>query len=153
MKFDSVREVLEYSMEKEKEAAEFYEDLSKNETYPAAKKTFEQFAVEERKHYKLFEGYLSDPEKVESYEIEKIEDLKISEYLQEVSYRPGMPYNELIKLAMKREEKALAFYKDMAQKVQEPAIAKTLTVLAQEEAKHKSILEQIYDDFLANHDF
>ena len=152
MGFDSVKEVLEYSMGKEKEAVEFYEELSSNETFPPAKETFVKFAKEEQKHYDLFKGFLEDNAKLYGYKMQKIEDLKISEYMEELTYRPGMRYNELLRLAMKREEKAMNFYKDMAGKVEDPNVVGVFQMLIQEEAKHKSILEKIYDDFLAKHE-
>ena len=57
MNFNSVEEIVEYALGKEKEAVEFYTEISQNETYEAAQKTFLQFAEEEKKHVKLLEDW------------------------------------------------------------------------------------------------
>jgi rubrerythrin len=61
-----------------------------------------------------------------------------------------MPYNEILLLAMKREEKALKFYNELLEKADTDESKKLFKVLCQEEAKHKLALETIYDDYMAN---
>jgi len=102
---------------------------------------------------KLFQDLLNNEAKTGTYEFKKIEDLKISDYLVDITYEPGMTYNDLLKLAMKREEKAYKFYSTNAQRIQDSTVAKSFEILAQEELIHKNILEKLYDDFLAAHDF
>jgi rubrerythrin len=46
MSFDSYEEIINFAIEKEKEAAAFYEEASRQETYSGAKETFESFAKE-----------------------------------------------------------------------------------------------------------
>jgi len=60
-----------------------------------------------------------------------------------------MPYNELLMLAMKREEKALKLYNEMLSKAETAEQKKVFKMLCQEEAKHKLSLETIYDDYMA----
>jgi len=153
MDFKTTRDVFEYAIGKEKEAVAFYEELSKIESYNAASETFSRFAEEEKKHVKLFQDLLNNEAKTGTYEFKKIEDLKISDYLVDITYEPGMTYNDLLKLAMKREEKAYKFYSTNAQRIQDSTVAKSFEILAQEELIHKNILEKLYDDFLAAHDF
>ena len=150
MNFNSVEEIVEYALGKEKEAVEFYTELSQNETFPAAKKTFVQFAAEEKKHVKLLEDLGNDKVKIESYQFEWIPDMKRSDYMVDVTYEPGMHYTDILRLAMKREEKALQLYNELAEKAADkPDFVNVFKMLCQEEAKHKQILETIYDDFMA----
>ena len=149
MDFKTIEDVIAYAVEKEREAAEFYENLSKNEEFSVAKKTFAEFAVEERKHEALFADLGNNLEKLETYEYKWVPDIKRSDYMTELTYEPGMGYVDILRMAMKREEQALRFYNDVAGKVEDEQFIKVCKVLAQEEAKHKNILETIYDDHMA----
>ena len=147
MIFDSFEEIMEYAIDKEKEAAEFYEEASRQEKYSGAKEIFENFAKEERKHQNMLENF--SKQNIEHYKTEKIPDLKRSDYLVEIEYEPGMPYVDILRLAMKREEKALKFYTDFSEKAETDDHKKLFQILAQEEAKHKLKLETILDDYMA----
>jgi rubrerythrin len=50
---------------------------------------------------------------------------------------------------MKREEKSLQLYNELASKADKSEFVNLFKILSQEEAKHKNILETIYDDFMA----
>jgi rubrerythrin len=67
----------------------------------------------------------------------------------DLKYKKGMTYAELLRLAMKREEKALQLYNDLASKSEKSELVKVFKMLSQEEAKHKLKLETIYDDYMA----
>ena len=149
MDFETIEDIIAYAVEKEREAAEFYENLSKNEEFSVAKQTFAEFAVEERKHEALFADLGNNPEKLENYDYKWIPDIKRSNYMTELTYEPGMAYVDILRMAMKREEQALQFYNDIAGKVEDEQFIKACKMLAQEEAKHKNILETIYDDHMA----
>jgi rubrerythrin len=60
-----------------------------------------------------------------------------------------MPYNEILLLAMKREEKALRLYNQFLEQADTDEAKKLFKVLCQEEAKHKLALESKYDDYMA----
>jgi rubrerythrin len=147
MPFETFEEIMEYAIDKEKEAAAFYEEASKHETFSGAKEIFEDFAREERKHQSMLENF--SKENIEHYRAEKIPDLKRSDYLVDIEYRPGMPYSDILRLAMKREEKSLKFYNDFSEKTGTEEHKKLFQILAQEEAKHKLKLETLLDDYLA----
>jgi rubrerythrin len=147
MPFESFEAIMTYAIEKEKEAAAFYEDISKQEKHSGVKEVFESFAKEERKHQTMLEHF--SKENADHYTIEKIPDLKRSDYLIDLQYEPNMPYSDILRLAMKREEKAFKFYNDFGDQAVEQEHKRLFQVLAQEEAKHKLKLETMYDDYLA----
>jgi rubrerythrin len=149
MDFKTIEDIIAYAVEKEREAAEFYETLSRKEAFSVAKKTFAEFALEERKHEALFADLGNNVEKLDAYEYKWIPDIKRSNYMTELTYEPGMAYVDILRIAMKREEQALRFYNDVAGKVEDEQFIKVCKFLAQEEAKHKNILETIYDDHMA----
>ena len=88
-------------------------------------------------------------ENLQEYKIEKIPDLKRSNYLVDIEYRQGMSYPDILRLAIKREEKSLKLYTDLGQKTEKEDQWKLFQVLAQEESKHMLSLETIYDDYMA----
>ena len=149
MSFDTFEEIINYAIEKEEEAVAFYEEASRLEPYAWAKETFEDFAKEEQKHRALLEGFLKGEKVVADYKFEWIADIKRSDYLVDMTYEKGMSYPDALRLAMKREEKALALYNELQKNADEEELVKVFKMLSQEEAKHKLALETLYDDYMA----
>lgn len=149
MNFESIKAVIDYAIEKEKEAAAFYEEISHQESFTGVKQTFEEFAAEERKHQSLLENFEENKEKLAKYELKWIPDMKRSDYLVDIEYERGMHYVDILRLAMKREEKALKLYNEMQTKIQNKDYIRLFKILAQEEARHKQALEILYDDYMA----
>lgn len=149
MNFESIEEILEFAIEKEKEAAVFYDEVAQQEIFSGAKKTFQEFAAEERKHQALLEDFESNKLKIKTYKLKWIPDMKRSDYMVEMKYEKGMHFADIVRLAMKREEKALALYNELQKKTDVEDYIRLFKILAQEEAKHKQFLETMYDDFMA----
>ncbi|MFZ0243380.1 MAG: ferritin family protein [Desulfobacterales bacterium] len=149
MNFESIEEILTFAIEKEQEAAAFYEEVAQQESFAGAKKTFLEFAAEERKHQAMLENFEGSREKVEAYKLKWIPDIKRSDYMVEMVYEKGMHFTDILRLAMKREEKALALYNELQRQTDQDEYVKMFKILAQEEAKHKRYLETLYDDFMA----
>lgn len=149
MSFGSFEEIINFAIDKEKEAVAFYEDASTQESYSGGKKMFEEFAQEERKHQTLLEDLLKGETKLSDYKFKWIPDMKRSDYLVDLNYEKGMHYTDILRLAMKREEKALHLYNLLAKKTDKDELINIFKMLSQEEAKHKLTLETLYDDYMA----
>ena len=152
MNFEDLEAIIDFAIEKEREAAEFYERISNDEEdFAGSKKMFQEFAAEEQKHEKILQDFKVKgiSKSLEEYQLKWITDIKRSDYMVDLSYEKGMPYNEILLLAMKREEKALKLYNDFLEKADTDESKKLFKVLCQEEAKHKLALETIYDDYMA----
>ena len=149
MNFKSIDEILDFAIDKEKEAVTFYNDLSKKESIVALAKTFKELAQEEAKHVKLLTNISKNQNVISSYEFKKVPDLKVSDYLVEMEYTEGMLMQDILVLAMKREEMAVKLYTNLAMGAVDQESAKLFKLLAQEEAKHKLTFERLYDDDLA----
>ena len=147
MHFESFDEIMGYAIDKEREAAAFYEEASKQEKQSGAREVFESFAAEERKHEDMLKNF--SKENVGHYTVEEIPDLKRSDYLLDVEYTPGMSYADILRLAAKREEKAFKFYTDFGEGTGVAEHKRLFQMLAQEEAKHKLKLETMLDDYMA----
>ena len=151
MSFKNLNDIIDFAIDKEKEAAEFYVSVSEQEQFSGKKKMLQEFAAEERKHLAILEDLKAGKvgAKLDDYKFKWITDLKRSDYVHEVEYKPGLGYDELLLLAMKREEKALALYNEMLRNTEIEDAKKVFKMLCQEEAKHKLALETMYDDFMA----
>lgn len=152
MKFVSVEEILQFAIDREKDAVTFYSERSNEATSKSLKETFLGFSKEEEKHVDLLSDISGNRAKIDAYEFKKINDLKISDYLVEKDYEPGMPMPDVLRLAMKKEEKAVNLYTELAANTQDEDTKKVMLLLVQEESKHKLGLESMYDDFLAAQD-
>lgn len=152
MVFGSIDEILKFAIDGEKQAVEFYTSLAKQATRASLKEVFENFAKEEKKHVALLSDMAGNKEKIDSYEFKEVADLKISDYMVEIEYKEGMPMPEILKIAMKREEKATKLYTMLSEQSDDKTGKKVFSILAQEEKKHKLTLETMYDDYMADQD-
>ena len=115
MHFNNLNEIIDFAIAKEVEAAEFYRSVSEQESFSGKKEMFLEFAAEERKHQALLEDLKSGKvaPKLDDYKFKWITDIKRSDYVDDIAYKPGMPYNDILMLAAKREEKALSLYNSL----------------------------------------
>ena len=149
MPFTSFEEIIRFARDKEKEAVDFYSDLAKNAIFSGARETLEGFAREERKHYDLLGNLGKEKQDLSQYNFEWIPDLKRSDYLVDTDDPKDMGYTDLLRLAMKQEEKALKLYNELLAKAENEELKNVFKMLCQEEAKHKLALETLYDDYMA----
>jgi rubrerythrin len=143
--FESVDALLDFAIEKEEESKKFYTDLAGKMDRPAMKKVFEGFAAEEQGHLENLLAIKKD--KAFTCPVERIQDLKISDYLIDVKPDPEMGYQDALILAMKKEKATYKLYSELIQMTEDENLRETLRCLAQEEAKHKLRLEVEYDEF------
>ncbi len=144
--FNSVDEILDFAMKSEQEAVDFYTVLADKMQNEEMKAVFLQFAQEEVGHKARLQK-IKD-EKIFDMEIEKVNDLKISDYV--VTTRPSddMEYSDALVLAMKREKAAFKLYSKLAERTDHPELKKIFQALAVEESKHKLRFELEYDDYV-----
>jgi rubrerythrin len=151
MDFNHLDEIIDFAIAKEVEAEEFYKSVAQQESFAGKKEMFLEFAAEEKKHQTLLGDLKSGKvgKSLDDYKFKWITDIKRSNYVHDVAYRPGMAYQEILLLACKREEKALALYNELQVKAEMEDARKVFKVLCQEEARHKLVLETLYDDYMA----
>ncbi|KPL11748.1 MAG: rubrerythrin [Bacteroides sp. SM23_62] len=143
--FQSVDEILEFAIKDEQRAANLYIDLAKRSRSNEMRRTFLQFSQEELGHKKKLERIRTGGQIVVSDT--KVQDLKIGDYLVEVSTsRDDLSYQEALIIAMKEEKAAFKLYSDLAARTDDAAAREVLLMLAQEEARHKLRFEIEYDD-------
>jgi rubrerythrin len=112
--------------------------------HSGTRELFQDFARQEEGHKKKLEGVLEG--KVAQTKIEKIPDLRISDYMVETSLKPDIPYADILRIAMKREERSVKRYTDLKNQNMDERLITLFNFLVQEESKHKFHLEKLYDD-------
>ena len=142
MRLTSLDEIMRFAIRKEADAAAFYR-MAADRSNPGVKKTFEELAMEEEGHQKKLEGF--DLKKIDRMELKETKGLGMSEMMEDVPYSSDMSYADLLRFAIKNEEKSQRLYASTARIVTEPMLEKLLLILAQEESTHKERLEKIYD--------
>ena len=143
MNWNSLEEVLRFAIRKEADAAAFYR-MAADRSNPGVKKSFEDLASMEEGHKKKLEGF--DPKKIKKIKLKETQGLGIAEMMEDVPFSSDMSYADLLRMAIKNEEKSEHFYTSTAISVADPPLKKLFTILAQEEVTHKKRLEKIYDD-------
>jgi rubrerythrin len=142
MKVTSVEEVLKFAIRKEADAAAFYR-MAADRSNPGVQKTFEELAKEEEGHKKRLEKF--DSAKIEQMEVKKTKGLGLAELMEDVPYSSDMNYADLLRMAIKNEERSQQLYLSTSKMIKEPTLKKLLLILAGEESTHKERLEKIYD--------
>ncbi len=143
MDLKKFNEIIDFAIAREKEAIEFYRDLQKEVKFDAQKDLLKGFEIMEQGHVDILENIRNTS--FTNIKVPEVEDLKISNYVVEIEPTPEMTYQDIIVIAMKREEAAFNLYTAMSEKVGNDEIKKLFLKLASEEAKHKLHFENIYD--------
>jgi rubrerythrin len=144
--FSSVNEILDFAINSEQEAADFYTRLAKHMEKPWMAELFMDFSQQEMGHKAKLEA-VKIGEKLLPVE-EKVQDLKIADYVVDVTEQEDMTYQEALVVAMKREKASFKLYITLANSTDDDDLKKMFQALAQEEARHKLHIETEYDDVI-----
>jgi rubrerythrin len=144
--FNNIIEILDFAIEQEQEAVDFYQQLAETSTTKDMQRIFHSFALEEIGHkarlIKIKE------EKAYDWKDETISDLKIADYTTRVKPSPDMDYKDALILAMNKEKNAFRLYTNLAERSPNNELKAAFISLANEESKHKLRFEIEYDDFV-----
>ena len=151
MGFETLGEIIDFAIEREKEAVQFYEDAAQDASMSGSIEKLKELAEEEHRHVRMLTELKSKGvvKSLDRYKLKWIPDMKRSNYVADVVFEKGMAYNDILRIAIKREEKALRLYNELLEKTEEAEAQKLFKVLCQEEAKHKLMFETMYDDYMA----
>ncbi len=141
---NTVDEILDYAIDQEQQAADFYADMAKRSEKSGMKEIFQEFSREEERHRDKLLDVKRGEQELTAHQ--QVLDLKITDYLVEVETTENISYQDALIIAMKRERAAFRLYSDLAEKVSEGDLREVFLGLAKEEAKHKLFFESEYDD-------
>ena len=134
--FDSYEAIVEFGILKERQANRFYRAMAERVADKGIGKVFEELAAEELEHKAKLELELMKIGKVVDTTPDT-ESIDSSDYVHSDSTELDMDYNDLLSLAVAKEDSAFRLYIDMAAKAKSEESREALLAMAQEEVKHK----------------
>jgi rubrerythrin len=144
MKKDLFDEIVQFAIDGEQEAVDAYTTASEIVTRANVKSMLLNLARQEQMHKERLESI--DRERVAETAIVNVPDLRIADFMDDVTITADMDYQDILAVAMKREERAHNLYSTLASNTDDAELKKVFEVLAQEEAGHKLALEKEYDE-------
>ncbi len=141
---ENYNEIIDFAINKEKEAVAFYQDLQTRAKFAAQKEMFNEFENMERGHITILENIRNKG--FSNLEQKEVKDLKISDYIVEIEPSDNMNYQDIIIMAMKKEAAAKNLYNNLASNFAGTDAELMFKRLAVEEAMHKLQFEKLYDD-------
>ena len=148
MTITEFNEILDFAIEREKEAVAFYKDLQAQARFAAHKEMLAELESMEMGHIVVIESIRQKG--VKEQDIQKTPNLKISEYISKELSDEELSYQNILIKAMKREENSFKLYSEMSVKFPDSEISTLFRKLASDEAKHKLLFERLYDDWISS---
>lgn len=142
MKNNDLVSIIEFAVENEVEAYEFYRDAAVKVKDDFLKETFEDLAKEELEHKKFLQDFLKSD--LGTMKLDTIKDYKISETIDKPELSVEMEFRDALGLAIKNEEDAMNMYKDLANASSDDNHKEMFLDLMKMEQTHKVRLEEIY---------
>jgi len=140
--FESVEDALAFAVSKEASAHDFYSDLAERTTDEVSRKLFTELAAEEMEHKEKIELEIIKRGRVVPLPPSDKRPTVIS--VQAVDEIPAdLAYPEALMLAMRKEEASFRLYVGLLPFVADSETYEVLISLAEEEARHKMLFEQI----------
>ena len=141
-KFRSVEEVLDFAINREIEARDFYLKLADFVERPEMVQVLSDLALEELEHKAKLEAIKAGKSGIDE---EKVGNLGITDKIKQFEPHPKMNYVQLLIVGIKKEEVSRKLYADLATIAQEQELREIFLKLARQEAEHKLRFEIEYD--------
>ena len=146
---NTVDEILDYAIDQEQQAADFYASLAARAEKAGMKKMLLEFAEEEKRHKERLLAVKTGERKLTPEK--EVLNLKLSDYMVDVDTSANISYQDALIVAMKKERAAFELYSDMAEKVPDTNLKQVFVGLAKEESKHKLFFETEYEEHVLMH--
>lgn len=145
-----IEQILKRAIQFEEQARDFYLDAVDKVRQPHIKDALRDLAQEETKHKERLQALLEgDTEALVAVQKRgQIQDLKLAEYLVSSPLDQDATFQDVLVVAMHREQSSHEFYSAMATIAGQPAIKELFEFLAQEELAHKNKVESLYDEVI-----
>lgn len=137
--------VYEYAMKVEKEGEAYYREMAINANNPGLKRIFTMLADEEVKHYNVFKNMMKK-EDIDLDKLNLLTDTKtifatLNEEKENVNFNKEQI--QFYKDAIEREKNSHNFYVEKAKELESEKEKKIFLQIANEEIKHRKVLEEI----------
>ncbi len=144
----SFEQLISLAIQREEEAYEFYTQAAEEATLQSSGKLLLELAKQEMGHKEKLMNAL-DADVCTTFTcttIAEVEEAGLSKYLLDIPLKTDSSPQEILVVAIKREEGANAFYKALSELTGVANHRTVFETLAKEEQRHKEILQQLYDD-------
>ena len=148
IKFNSIQEILEFAVNKEREAHQFYTVLAELAGESPVHELLESLAADELRHQETVELELMKQGLV-VHSQEPLRNFYIQQSEDEADF--NVSFAETLLTAIQKEDMSFRLYVRLAGKIEKKEFRDTIIALAQEEAKHKVLLEMEYDQITQRH--
>jgi len=138
--FTSVKDILDFAIAREAEAYQFYSFLAGKLQDQAMSEVILQFAEEELRHKANLELEVIKTGRTVKQNDNPI-DFNIDDYIVDAGDYMQLDYQKLLLLAIAKEDAAFRLYVALAGMAGDQESQHVLMQIAQEEAKHKILLE------------
>ena len=144
----SFERLINLAIQREVEAYEFYMKAAEQAELTSSAELLRELARQEEGHKRKLERALSEGVVTTFGDVSNAEEAitVLDRYLVDVPLRPDSSPQDILVVAIKREQNAQAFYQRLAEMVSHPGHKAVFETLAHEEQTHKERLERIYDD-------
>ena len=140
----TIGEILEFAIEREGEAVEFYMAMADKVKNPAIQEFFEDLVTEELEHKSRLELEVMK-EGIVARTVGVLPETSLEGTTVDLDQvRSQMDYREALDVAIRKERRSFRLYAKLAGLVTEEELGETLLSLAEEEAKHLVLLEEQY---------
>ena len=137
--------VIDFAIEREKSAVDFYLNLKEIVFFKDNQELMDTLVEMEKVHIEVLESIRLKTMK--NVLLPRLDSLDVEEYAtEEIVPSADLSYQDILSMAMQREEKSFRFYSKIASESQDPEIKKLFLRLATEEACHKAHFERLFDE-------
>jgi rubrerythrin len=144
MSFDELRDIIDFAINKEQEAMDFYSDLAGKVKHKAIAEELQKMVGVEQEHRDRLKAM--DVGEASKTTTQPAQNLKIADYLVDLEPAPNMSWQDVVHIAMKRELAAMNLYTDLAKTVTDQNAKQLFENLAADESAHKLYFEKTWDD-------
>ncbi len=142
----AVSDAVERAMKMETDAMKFYKEAAQKTSHPFGRRMFESLVKDEARHLRLLEEILKgldiDPHVQCLGDVRTVfSDLK-DQMMQRIS--ASSDEKDAIKIALEMETEGYKYYKEVAEKAEDPKEKKLFEVLTKEEERHYQLLNNTY---------
>lgn len=142
------QEILTTAIEREIEAHQLYLEMSERVENQRAQELLQELAAQEQGHRRRLEALLESgvsPEKL-ARQSKRIEDLGITDFLQETPLDEHSDVQQVLIVAGKREAGSHDLYSALASIADDEETEALFRFLAEQELEHKHRIERLYED-------
>jgi len=147
----SVVKILKYALQREKEGYQFFKSNAAKASHAAAAGIFQRLADEELKHIEFINGLLKKPDEEQAVNAVVLEadgwfeDRAEKEMLDQSLIEAMTPDIAVLRTAYLIERDFAEFYEQAAQRVEDEAAQKSLSMLARWERGHEKLFKEMHD--------